>query len=106
MRVFLDACVDPRVAQIILGHDVRTAFDLGWQRLRDHVLLPKVAADFDVLLTTDKGFEHEHNLNNLSIGIVIVHVPKNKVEFYRPAVSSILNAIVSVGKGQVIHVRC
>jgi hypothetical protein len=31
-------------------------------------------------VTIDKGFEHEHNLKKLSFGIVIVHVPRNRME--------------------------
>jgi predicted nuclease of predicted toxin-antitoxin system len=80
MRVFVDACIDPRAARVFADHEVQTEFDLGWQHLQDHVLLPMVAAGFDVFVTADKGFEYEHNLRNLPIGIVIVH-PKNKVEF-------------------------
>jgi hypothetical protein len=37
-----------------------------------------LAADFDVFVTTDKGFEYEHNLRSLPMGIVIVHVPKKQ----------------------------
>jgi len=104
MRVFVDACVDPRAAQVITDHEVKTAFDLGWQHLRDHVLLPMVAADFDVFVTADKGFEYEHNLRDLPMGIVIVHVPKNKVEFYRLIAPQLLAAISLVMPGQVLHV--
>ena len=84
MRIFLDACIDPRVANLFAGYDVRTAFEMGWHLLKDHVLLPLVQEQFDVLVTIDQGLEFEHNLKKLRLGLVIVHVPKNKVEFYRP----------------------
>ena len=58
-----------------------------------------VAEDF---VTADKGFEYEHNLRNRPI--VIVHVPKNKVEFYRLVSPQLLAAINSVMPGQVLHV--
>jgi hypothetical protein len=105
VRVFVDACIDPRIVEIIVGHEVRTAFDLGWQSLKDHVLLPKVAAEFDVLLTADQGFEFEHNLRVLTVGIVILHAPKNRLENYREMVASILESIRSVSPGEVVHVR-
>jgi hypothetical protein len=62
-------------------------------------LLPLVAADFDVFVTTDKGFEHEHNLRNLPIGIVIVHVAKKQ--------GSILPArgAADLGRYQLGHAR-
>lgn len=35
----------------------------------------------DVFVTADRGFGHEHNLEELPFGIVIVHVARNKVAF-------------------------
>ena len=42
MRVFLDACIDPTVVELLAGHEVKTAFDMGWHQLKDHMLLPPV----------------------------------------------------------------
>jgi hypothetical protein len=105
MRVFLDACIDPRASDIFAGHDVKTAFELGWHRLKDHLLLNLVEEQFDVFVTIDRGFEHQHNLKNRRIGIVIVHVSKNKAESYRALAAEILLAIVNVRAGAVLHVR-
>jgi hypothetical protein len=104
MRVFVDARVDPRVAELFPNHEVTTAFDFNWHTLPDHRLLPLLQGRFDVFVTADRGFEHEHNLKNLSFGIVIVHVPKNKVEFYRPLAEQLIAAITSVRPAQVTHV--
>jgi hypothetical protein len=84
MRVYLDACIDPRVAELLTEYEVRTAFQLGWHRLKDHILLPLVQDQFDVFVTIDQGFEHEHNLRKLHFGIVIVHVPKNRWNITAP----------------------
>ena len=105
MRVFVDACVDPRIVEILVGHETQTAFDVGWQNLKDHILLPKIAAEFDVLLTADQGFEFEHNLHNLPIGIVIAHVARNKLADYRAIASQLLAALRTVKAGEVLHVR-
>jgi len=105
MRVFVDACVDPRVVEILVGHETKTAFDLGWQNLKDHVLLPKVAAEFDVLLTADRGFEFEHNIHELTIGIVILHVVRNKLADYRAIAPQLLTGLAAVKAGEVLHVR-
>jgi hypothetical protein len=97
--------MDPRVAGVFVGRRVATAYDAGWHRLRDHQLLPLVQEQFDVFVTIDGGFEHEHNLRKLSLGIVIVHVARNKVEFYRELASQLLEAVARVKPGEVIHVR-
>lgn len=105
MRVFVDACIDPRIVEILVGHQAQTAFDIGWQNLQDHILLPKIAAEFDVLLTADQGFEFEHNLHKLSIGIVIAHVRRNKLADYRAIAPELMEALRTVKAGEVLHVR-
>ena len=102
MRVVIDASIDPRLVEAFVGEDVQTLFDLGWQHLKDNALVKQL--DCDVFVTADRGFEHEHNLKSLSFGIVIVHVARNKIAFYRPLFPQLLNAIAMVRAGQVVHV--
>lgn len=85
-------------------HEVKTAFQLGWHRLQDHQLLPLLQSNFDVVVTIDQGWEFQHNLTKLNFGFVIVHVSRNKVEFYRPLFDKILEAVELVKPGHVIHV--
>jgi hypothetical protein len=104
MRVFIDACIDPRVVKVFRIHEVRTAFDMGWHGLKDHLLLPLAQENFDVFVTADRGFEYEHNLKKLRVAIVIVHVPKNKVQFYEALAEPLLEAVTSTLPGAVTHV--
>ena len=68
MRVLVDACVDPRVVEGLSGHEVKTAADLGWHRLKDNHLVSLLQDRFDVLVTIDRGFEHQQNLKALRFG--------------------------------------
>lgn len=102
MRVIIDACIDPRLVEAFPGHEVRTLFDLGWQRVKDHVLLKQL--ECDVFVTADRGFEHEHNLKLVPFGIIIVHVPRNKIAFYRPVFQALFDAVKSIGAGEVVHI--
>jgi len=102
MRVVVDASIDPRLVEAFVDDDVRTLFDLGWQNLKDNVLVKQL--ECDVFVTADRGFEHQHNLKSLSFGIVIVHAQRNKIEFYRPLFSQLRSAVATVQPGQVVHV--
>jgi hypothetical protein len=102
MRVVIDACIDPRLVEAFPGHYVQTLFDLGWQQLKDHVLVRQLACD--VFVTADRGFEHEHDLKSLSFGIVIVHAARNKITFYRPLFPQLLQAVATIRAGEVAHV--
>ena len=103
MRIFIDACVDPRVADLFEDHEVSTAVDLGWHELGDNEIVARCNGRFDVLLTADRGFEH--NLAKLHFGIIILHVSKNKIDFYRPLREDMLDALDGIAEGRVIHVR-
>lgn len=102
MRVVVDASIDPRLVAAFVGDEVRTLFDLGWQHLKDNVLVKQL--ECDVFVTADCGFEHQHNLKSLSFGIVVVHVERNKIGFYRPLFPQLRSAVATVRPGQVVHV--
>ena len=103
MRVIIDASIDPRLVEAFPDHHVQTLFDLGWQHLKDHVLVKQL--ECDVLITADQGFEHEHDLKSLSFGIVIVHVTRNKIAFYRPLFPQLRQIVATIKAGDVVHVR-
>ncbi len=47
--------------------------ELGWDRLTNGKLVDAAEeAQFDILLTADKGFQHQQNLTNRRIAIVIL----------------------------------
>jgi len=102
MRVVIDASIDPRLVEAFPDHHVQTLFDLGWQHLKDHVMVKQL--ECDVFVTADRGFEHEHNLKSLSFGIGIVHVSRNKITFYRPLFAQLLQAVATIRAGEVAHV--
>lgn len=51
MRVLLDECVDWRLARDIVGHDVKTARQMGWTTITNGELLALAAEHFDVFIT-------------------------------------------------------
>ena len=63
MRILFDQAMPVPIRPYLKGHEVRTAAQQGWDRLKNGELL--VAAeteDFDVLLTTDKNMRYQQNL--------------------------------------------
>jgi hypothetical protein len=101
MRVVIDACIDPRLVEAFPDHQVQTLFDLGWQHLKDHVLLKQL--ECDVFVTADRGFEHEQDLKSVSFGIVI-HVASNKNHFLSTTFPQLRQAVATIRAGNVVHV--
>jgi len=90
--------------QAFPDHEVLTVAEAQWRTLPDAQLIVQAQGRCDVLVTTDKGFEHEHNLKKLAFGIVIVHVKRNRMEYYRPLFDALVDAVERVQPGQVVHV--
>ena len=104
MRVLLDECVNPRLRRAFIQHEVTTVAEANWLTLPDNELLALPQGNFDVFITIDQGFAHQHNLQKLSFGIVIVHVPANTLQFYEPIFDQIRQAAEAVKAGELIHI--
>ncbi|MGO8792548.1 MAG: DUF5615 family PIN-like protein [Terriglobia bacterium] len=105
MRIVLDECVNPRVEHLLeTDHAVSSVLNLGWGGLPDNILVEHLQGRCEVFLTIDHGFEHQHNLSLLEFGIVIVHVPRNRLAYYELIREKIGQAVSSVKPGEVIHV--
>jgi len=81
-----------------------TVAEAKWRKLPDAKLTAHAQGQFDVFVTSDKGFEFEINLKKLSFGIVIVHVKRNRIEYYKPIFRALMDAVQRVRPGEVIHV--
>lgn len=61
MRVLLDECVPRALGKELVGHDVRTVTEAGWEGMKNGELLQLAAGLFDVLLTVDRNLEYQQN---------------------------------------------
>lgn len=59
MKVFVDECVDWRLSREIVGHDVKTARQLGWSTIKNGELLALAAKEFDVFVTVDRNLSFQ-----------------------------------------------
>ena len=48
MKIFLDECVDWRLSRDIVGHEVKTAHQMGWAAITNGELLALASEQFDV----------------------------------------------------------
>ncbi len=79
MRILLDNCVHRRTAALIPGHAVRHASEMGWQTLRNGQLLATAAAEFDLLITTDKNQRYQQNLERLPLSVLELNTPDTRL---------------------------
>jgi hypothetical protein len=95
VKVFLDECVDWRLARDIVGHDVKTARQMGWTTAKNGALLTLASQHFDVFVTVDRNLSFQQNLDSFSVAVVVLRAKSNRLADLKPLVPSLLAAIDS-----------
>ncbi len=99
MRVLLDECVDWRLARDIVGHDVKTARQMGWTTIKNSALLTLASEHFEVFVTVDRNLSFQQNLDTFSIAVIVLQAKTNRLADLRPLVPRLLIAIESAVRG-------
>lgn len=105
MRVLLDEQLDRRLRLLFLPEfQVSTVLEQGWGGLRDEALLRAAQAEFDALVTMDRGIPHQQNVRALSLGIIVIRAFSNRRQDVAPLIPRVNEALRVVEPGQVIEV--
>ena len=59
MRILLNESVPGRLGALLVGHETSSVQRRGWAGIKNGKLLALAATEFDVLVTADKGIEHQ-----------------------------------------------
>jgi hypothetical protein len=101
VRILLDESVPRQLAALLTPHDVTTVPRAGWAGLRNGELLRRAGAEYDVLVTGDRGFEHQQNLRSLGLRIVLIVARDNRVETITAMAPLVLAAIERAQPGEI-----
>jgi len=72
VRVLFDQGVPAPLRDHLRGHEVRTAFELGWSTLNNGELLAVAEPKFDVFVTTDRNLQQQQNLAGRRIAVLVL----------------------------------
>ena len=105
MRALLDEHMPKALARLLAPEiRARTVQQQGWSGLKNGRLLTAASAEFDALITTDRGIPHQQNLSRFDIGIVLMEATSNRIEDLSPLVLEVKSRIGSVAPGVVLRV--
>lgn len=93
MRVLLDECLPRRLKRELVGHDARTAPEMGWASKSNGELLALAVDHFDVFLTADRNLSHQQDLSSFDIAVVVLVATSNRFEDLRPLTPWILEVL-------------
>lgn len=103
MRVLLDACVPRQLARWIEGHEVRTAFEMGWGDLDDGPLLDQLAGAFEGLVTVDRGLPRQQRIDHRSFGVILLRAKTNRLADLLPLTPALNRALPVLQPGEVLE---
>lgn len=101
MRVLLDECLPRRLKRELVGHDVRTAPEMGWASKSNGELLALAAGTFDVFLTADRNLSYQQDVSAYDIAVVVLIARINNLDELRPLVPQILE-VFTVAKRRAV----
>jgi hypothetical protein len=99
VRVFLDEYIDWRLARDVVGHDVKTARQMGWTTIQNGALLALAAQHFDVFVTLDRNLSFQQNLDSFPIAVVVLNARTSRLTDLKPLIPNLLTAIESAQSG-------
>jgi hypothetical protein len=104
VKVLVDECVDWRLSRDIVGHDVKTARQMGWSTIRNGELLGLATKEFDVFVTVDRNLSFQQNLPAFAIAVIVLRARSNRLSDLRPLVPELLASIPTAKPGTVTYV--
>ena len=102
--MILDECLPRKLLALLEGELLTTVPKRGWASKTNGELLTLASQEFDVFVTHDENLEHQQNLKNFDIGIVVIHAESNRLADIRPLVDEINAAVESVAYHRAVHV--
>ena len=72
MRILFDHGTPVPLRRLLSGHDISTAYELGWAALENGALLSAAEAEFDALITTDQSLRYQQNRTGRRLAILVL----------------------------------
>jgi hypothetical protein len=73
VRILFDQGTPAPLRRVLVGHQVATAFELGWGALQNGDLLRAAeAAGFEAIVTTDQNLSYQQNLADRKLAILVL----------------------------------
>ena len=104
MKVFFDECVPRPLRRLLPGHEISTAQELGWGRLKNGELIQRAEQNaFEVFVTSDQNLTYQQNLAGRRIALLVLST--NYWPLLKTQSARIDAALAALEPGQYKEVR-
>jgi predicted nuclease of predicted toxin-antitoxin system len=105
VRVLFDECLPRRLKRELVGHEVRTAPEMGWASKRNGELLALAVGHFEIFLTADRNLSYQQDHSAFDIAIVVLVACSNRLEDLLALVPRLLEVVPSAARRAVTLVQ-
>jgi hypothetical protein len=95
MNIFFDNNVPAPLRHHLVGHTIKTAWEMGWHELSNGTLLTVAEnAGFQLMITGDKNLAYQQNLKSRKISLIVLGSTRwhSLKEDLQPVLGAILRA--------------
>ncbi|MGH3088938.1 MAG: DUF5615 family PIN-like protein [Rubrobacteraceae bacterium] len=105
MRLLLDEKKDRRIKRFFGDeYEILTVRERGWSGKENGELISLAQREFDALVTMDQGIPHQQNLEGITLAILLLEAPSNRLADLAPLVPEAKEALSEARPGKVLRV--
>ena len=104
MKLLLDESLPQDLRLHLSDHEAVTVPFRGWASKQNGELLRLASPEFDVFITADQSLEHQQNIEQFDIAVVILVAPSNRLADLMPLLPKVLGLLASVRPGCIYRV--
>ena len=105
MRLLLDESVPMQLRSLFVGHDVSTVRYMEWSSKSNGELLALARDEFDAFITLDRNLEHQQNITERDIPIIVLIARRSRIDYLEPLVPQVLEALQNLKRGQIFRIE-
>jgi hypothetical protein len=103
VKILFDANTPVPLRRWLRGHEVALCVTLGWERLKNGLLLDAAErAGFEVLVTCDQSIPYQQNFIDRKLAVIVLST--NDWPTLRPVAAKIASVVDFMQRGQVNRV--
>ena len=105
MHILIDECLPKKLKRELTEHTVFTVQERGWTGMKNGELLRRAESEFDVWVTADQNIEHQQNLKQFDIAIVVLVASRNELEALLPLIPQLQRVLQVIQSHEIVYIH-
>ena len=105
MHILIDECLPKKLKRELTEHTVFTVQERGWTGMKNGELLRRAESEFDVWVTADQNIEHQQNLKQFDIAIVVLVASRNELEAVLPLIPQLQRVLQVIQSHEIVYIH-